>query len=115
MFALAGSLFASHGKGAAAPRRQDPEPAEPDEAVAAAAAAAARLAERTEQTREAVSKTMNKVELARRVPLVGRAAGRMTRRQHVGQLSLAWEGMSAFSFLPPAPASPFSTSIICSV
>ena len=112
MFALAGSLFASHGKGAAAPRFQDPEP---DEAVTAAAAAAAGLAERTEQTREAVSKTMNKVELARRVPLVGRAAARMTRRQHVGQLSLAWEGMSAFSFLPPAPASPFSTSIICSV
>lgn len=59
--------------------------------AAAAAAEYASLAGRTEQARKDTDETLSKTELARRVPLIGRALGRMEQRQAAGQLSLAWE------------------------
>ena len=64
---------------------------EATEAVVAASASAA-LADRTESTRKRSDAFLSKMELARRVPLIGRALGRMERRQELGQLSLSWEG-----------------------
>ena len=64
---------------------------EATEAVVAASASAA-LADRTELARKRSDAFLSKMELARRVPLIGRALGRMERRQELGQLSLSWEG-----------------------
>jgi hypothetical protein len=69
------------------PRKSADMPA----AAAAAAAECASLADRTKQAYKSADETLSKTELARRVPLVGRALGRMERRQALGQLSLAWE------------------------
>ena len=50
-------------------------------ASATSAAAAAALSDRTALARKNANLTLSKLELANRVPLVGRALGRMERRQ----------------------------------
>jgi hypothetical protein len=54
--------------------------------------AVAALSERTELAQKSAHETLGRRKLALAIPLVGRAFGRMQRRQELGLIMLSWEG-----------------------